>query len=385
MPTFDIVVTTIFEPAWLAGYLENIAAHGHADEVTIRIIADRKTPASVYAAADDARAKGFAIDCPSLDEQAEYVAKLRLPEGYIPWDSDNRRNIGFLRAWEHGADVLISIDDDNYCRADSDFVARHAVVGSPVGEGARVQVAGGSAWFNICELLRGDQQTAIYARGFPYSQRGAALAQLGPLDAETGARRVAVNAGLWLDDPDVDALSRLVLSPHVDSAIDADVVLAPGTWTPINTQNTSVHRDAMAAYYYVRMGYPLQGMRIDRYGDIWSGYLLERCAEHMGEVVRVGSPVAEHHRTPHNLFKDLYHELAGIVLTEEVLPWLRELRLTGTTYAETYRELADAIAADASTFKGFVWDEGGRDFFAETARCMTTWLDQLETLDGSRS
>jgi len=30
------------------------------------------------------------------------------------WNSDYRRNIGYLQAYASGADIIISIDDDNY-------------------------------------------------------------------------------------------------------------------------------------------------------------------------------------------------------------------------------------------------------------------------------
>jgi hypothetical protein len=124
-------------------------------------------------------------------------------------------------------------------------------------------------------------------------------------------------------------------------------------------------------------------MLIDRFGDIWSGYFLQRCVQHLDEVVRVGSPIAEHRRTTHNLFKDLYQELPGIALTEELLPWLREVTLTGTTYSEAYAELAELIAKDAHKFTGFLWDEGGREFLRATAKNMRTWLGAIGTISGS--
>jgi hypothetical protein len=374
----DIVVTTIFEPAWLAGYLDNLRRHGHEASVTLRIICDRKTPASVYAAAGQARAAGFRIDCPTLDEQADYLRKLGLPEDFIPWNTDNRRNIGFLRAWESGADRLISIDDDNYCRADSDFVGEHQVVGRKASELAGQRLATGEAWFNICALLQGGHRDPIYPRGFPYRarQQASAAALSAGADGVAG-RRIAINAGLWLDDPDVDAITRLAQRPRITAADDAGVLLAPETWSPINTQNTALLRAAVPAYYYVRMGYPLQGLKIDRFGDILSGYFVQACAKHLGDLVRVGGPVADHRRTPHNLLKDLYHELAGIALIEDLLPWLQELRLEGSDYPAVYASLADALDAQAERFRGFVWDEGGREFLRETAGCMRVWLATL--------
>lgn len=384
LPTFDIVVTTIFEPAWLDGYLDNIRAHGHEKSVTIRIICDRKSPPSVYEAARRAAKLGFSIDCPDLDDQQRYLKRLGVPDDFIPWNTDNRRNIGYLRAWEHGADVLISIDDDNYCRPDSDFIASHSVVGARADDGRDSKYVFGSPWFNICSLLHDDSGSPIWARGFPYSERkDQKPPEEGALPAAVADAKVAVNAGLWLDDPDVDAVTRLAQRPYVDTAEDVDLILAPGTWTPINTQNTALHRDAIPCYYYVRMGFPVKGMLIDRFGDIWSGYFLQRCAQQLGEVARIGAPVADHRRTTHNLFKDLYQELAGIVLTEEILPWLRELRLSTGTYRDAYAELADAVAEQSDKFTGFLWDEGGREFLRATSSHMKTWLAAIDTLPGA--
>lgn len=381
MRRFDIVVTTIFEPAWLAGYLDNIRLHGHTDAVTIRIICDRKTPAGVYEAANAAVSRGFQVDCPNLIEQETYLNRLGVPQDFIPWNTDNRRNLGYLRAWESGADVLISIDDDNYCRSESDFITAHSVVGQPCGAFREVKLASGSEWLNICSLLHGDYDTPIYARGFPYSARGGGqTAELGELRGPLADQLVVANAGLWLDDPDVDAISRLALRPLVNSADDINAILGPDVWSPINTQNTALHRSAIPAYYYIRMGFPLRGMRIDRFGDIWSGYFLQACARAVGEAVRVGAPVADHHRQTHNLFLDLHQELAGIVLTEDLLPWLRELKLASDNYTGAYAELADALAEQADRFTGFIWDDGGRAFLRETAMHMRTWLRTIQML-----
>ena len=378
----DIVVTTIFEPQWLAGYIENIAAHDRREDVTIRIICDRKTPQSVYAAAEDARERGFLVDCPTLDEQTDYLHRLGL-DTFVPWNTDNRRNVGFLRAWESGAEVLISIDDDNYCRAEYDYIGEHHVVGSAVGDLRDHAGATDAPWFNICTLLDIEPAAPVYARGYPYAaKRADAHASLQQSFDGDAASVVAINAGLWLDDPDADAITRLALSPHVRGASSTPVLLGPRTWSPVNTQNTALIRDAVPAYYYVRMGFELHGMKIDRFGDILSGYFVQACAKQLGHVVRVGSPVVDHRRTPHNLFKDLHEELAGVILLEDLVPWLQDLKLTAGDYAGAYAELADRLSEIAPSFTGMVWDQGGREFLTETADCMRTWLGVIETLSG---
>ncbi len=370
-----IVLTTIFEPAFLPGYVDNLRRHGRRESASIIIIPDRKTPASVFRAAEAARTEGFDVRCPILEEQERFVSRLGLPDGFIPWGSDNRRNVGYLMAIEEGFDVLISIDDDNYCPAETDFVGAHQVVG---GSCEDRHVFSGDGWFNVCNLLESDVKTELFARGFPYSARlNRREVSSRPPDP---ALTVAVNSGLWTADPDVDAVSRLSLGPHILSFKGESVVLAPGTWSPINTQNTALTREAARAYYYVLMGQPVRGGCIDRYGDILSGYFVQKCAQHLGQAVRFGTPVAEHRRTPHNLLDDLYHELPGIMLLEELLPLLMEQRLEGADYPAAYASLAALLADAAAGFKGALWDEGGRDFIAAAAAAMRVWLDAVKTL-----
>ena len=312
--------------------------------------------------------------CPTLDEQETFLARFPSMAGRIPYNTDNRRNIGFLMALDRGAEVLISIDDDNFVLDDVDFVGEHLVTGQTI---ELETLESSDQWFNICSLLHSSTKDDIFPRGFPYFARRneRTLRQ-----ERADAARVVINAGLWLSDPDVDAMTRLTQAPHIRSAEAHSIRLGDHTWTPINTQNTSITRDAIPAYYYVRMGFSLGGLRIDRYGDILSGYLLAKCVKTRGDAIRIGSPIADHRRTPHNLFKDLYHELAGMVLLDDLLPWLIDAKISGTSYRELYASLADAIEKKSASMSGFVWDEGGRDFLVETAGHMRAWLDAVAVI-----
>ncbi|MBI3866661.1 MAG: hypothetical protein HY290_32675 [Planctomycetia bacterium] len=364
----SIVCTTIFPPNFLEGFLAEIRESGCRETTTIYIIGDRKTPESVWKATAHARRNGFRVECPTLEEQESFLARIAAPADFIPYNSDNRRNVGFLMALESGCDVLISIDDDNFCRPGGEFLKSHDVVGS---SGQNRFVRSSDGWFNICSLLQGPEGPPIFPRGFPYAAQRQAR-QVEFISAENPIP-IAMNAGLWLDEPDVDAIYRLCRGGKMTAFTEAGVLLGPEIWSPINTQNTALTREAALTYYYVRMGFPLKGLSIDRFGDILSGYLTQKCVKHMRHAVRVGSPVLDHHRTPHNLFKDLYHELAGIVLIEDFLPFLKELRLEGTGYLDAYDSLAARISESAAKFTGFIWDDGGRDFLREMSASMTTW------------
>jgi len=363
-----IVVTTIHAPAFLQSYVANLRTHGRTEEVAVFIIPDRKTPHSVSCAAQKARLDGFDVRCPGIQEQEQFLGKLALPEEFIPWNSDNRRNVGFLMALDAGCEVLISIDDDNFCLPDVDFIGEHGAVGK---EALCAEVSSSDGWFNVCSLLQADLPVEVFPRGFPYSARRSERVTQTSSPADPAV--VAANAGLWLRDPDLDAVSRLALDTKTRSWTGESRVLAPDTWSPVNTQNTALTREAATAYYYIRMGYPAGGLRIDRFGDILSGYFLQKCAKRLGHAVRVGSPVVEHRRTPHDLLQDLTHEMPGILLLEDLLPWLKEASLEGATFIETYCSLAEHLAAARSSFRGFIWEAGGRDFLLATSEAMRTW------------
>jgi glycosyltransferase involved in cell wall biosynthesis len=157
-----IVVTTIFEPLFLDGYVANLRRFGH-ENVDIIVIIDRKTPASVAE-----RCAQYGLICPTLDEQEAFLARFPSMAGRIPYDSDNRRNAGFLMALDRGAELLISIDDDNYCIDDVDFVSEHLAAGRTIDAAATESDDG---WLNICSLLQSSTKDEIFPRGFPYFAR----------------------------------------------------------------------------------------------------------------------------------------------------------------------------------------------------------------------
>ncbi|HET6426660.1 MAG TPA: hypothetical protein VFG20_23410 [Planctomycetaceae bacterium] len=372
-----IVATTIFEPKFLAGFEDSLSAFGRLNEVRLYVIPDHKTPSTVSEAAAAARERGFRVICPSLAEQDEFLKRLGAPSDFIPYNSDNRRNVGFLMALDAGCEVLISIDDDNFALPGEDFIGGHHVVGSSSSD---PQVRSSDRWFNICSLLESDAGKNVFPRGFPYAAQNEQRTI--SFDAAAASVPIAMNAGLWLDEPDVDAACRLTRRPKITGFAGPNVVLGPEVWSPINTQNTSLTREAALTYYYIRMGFPLQGLRIDRFGDILSGYLTQKVIKHLGHGIRIGTPILDHRRTPHNLFKDLYHELAGMVLIEEFVPWLQDVKLSGSTPLAAYAALAEEMTAMATRPRGFVWDEGGREFIAETAGLMQTWVRIVQQFGG---
>ncbi|WP_171165594.1 hypothetical protein [Streptomyces sp. I05A-00742] len=367
--TIDIVITTIGNGSFLEHYTDTLAEGG----ARLVVIPDRKTPRSFHDACERARARGATIVSPDVEEQDRLLAKLGVPD-LIPYDSDNRRNIGYLLSYLNGSAFAVSMDDDNL-PAVSPFLDEHRVVLR--GPARHRTVSADTGWFNACDLLT-VSPCRVFPRGFPYGPREA------PAEVTSAEETadVRVNAGLWLDDPDVDAVTRLAVRPRVTAYGGEAAVLAADTWCPVNSQNTAVHRDALPAYYFLRMGQPVGGAPVERFGDIFSGYFVAACAKHLGHAVRFGGPLVHHERNEHDLLHDLAVELPAIRFMDELLDWLREFRLQGGDYPTAYASLSHGLQDFAEQARGPAWTPEARAFLHRTAHLMRTWLAAVRRADG---
>lgn len=368
LPHAALVLTTIADPVILDDYLKNFERFGHLERVAMFIIPDRKTPSSVFERCAKLRHAGLQVACPTLEEQEMFLRRFDGLSRLIPYNSDNRRNVGFLMALESEAEFMISIDDDNYCLPNEDFFAAHSIVAGETVCGCSINSSSG--WLNICEMLVTEPAVKIYPRGFPYFARHKSQ----DVWHTTQQGRVHMNAGLWLSEPDLDAMTWLVSPVRATGMRGDSVLLGDRTWSPINTQNTAIHRDVIVSYYYIRMGYPLGGMVIDRFGDVISGYFSQACVRHLGNLIKVGTPIAEHRRNSHDYMKDAANEFACIRVFEDITEWLVDFKLEGANYFEAYASLADGLQDAVESFSGIVWNDSTRGYFHQMAYCMRQWI-----------
>ena len=232
-----------------------------------------------------------------------------------------------MKAYFDGAKVIITIDDDNFVEGGDDFIGRHSVVGK---EKSLITLSSSSGWFNVCELLEEEQDLPFYHRGFPWGKR--AFSPIARTHENTG--KVVVNAGLWLDAPDIDAITWLNLPIKVTKMSDKypkGVVLDIGTWSPFNSQNTALAREIIPAYFL--------SPHIGRYDDIWASYIVKRIADYFGHYINYGFPLVRQKRNPHNYFNDLKKEQLGMELTDDFVDSLKGLELKGVDYQECFIEI----------------------------------------------
>lgn len=373
-----IVFTTIFVPHVLEDLRLNAERYGHLDQVKVWVVGDRKTPAEARLLSEAATRQGLETVYLGMEEQDAWGKKF--PDFYrcLPYDNETRRNLGYLRAMEEGCATLICIDDDNYPTQD-DFIGGHLHTGRPVATKTIHEPAG---YHNVCEYLRMVPNRAIFPRGFPFRLRGHSNAAE-PTEAGPGAR-IGVTAGLWLKEPDIDATAWL--NGRVESVGytgPEHFVLDQETWSPINTQNTSVVSELIPAFLCVPMGHEVPGGKIQRYGDIWGGYFLQAIMRGTHYHTSFGRPLVEHRRNPHNYVDDLRYEYWGMILTDWITDLLRtEFRPTSSRITERVLELGDFLRG-AACGKMPAWCPAEvQQFLLLTARSLSEWAAVCQIIEG---
>jgi hypothetical protein len=364
-----IVFTTIFKPDVLTELQTNLSRYNHLDQVKIWVVGDRKTPPEAAQLSAQVSAQG--LETEYLDIEAQDKWGQRVAEFYnrIPYNNETRRNIGYLCALEAGCETLLAIDDDNF-PTDDDYLAGHLRTGQQWSQPLTSESTG---FHNICEYLTFEPSRPIFPRGFPFNLRGSINAPQQVTSQQPAT--IGVTAGLWLKEPDIDATTWI--NGKVTSTAytgPETVVLTQDTWTPINTQNTSVVRELVPAFLCVPMGFDVPGGKIQRYGDIWGGYFLQAIMKDTPYFVSFGQPLVEHRRNPHNYVDDLRHEFWGMILTDWLLQLLREeFHPTSSSIVDRVDELANFLRESAAEKLPAWAPESVKEFILWTAENLRTW------------
>jgi hypothetical protein len=223
-----------------------------------------------------------------------------------------RKNIGYLAAIRGGAQWIVDTDDDNLPRPEF-FLPRRRT--------CRVKTLSVSGWVNVYAYFA---EVRIWPRGLPLpvvNEPVPAYDSLPTTDADC-----PIQQGLADDNPDVDAIYRLVLPLPVRFRTDRRLALAGGTWSPFNSQNTSWHRDAFPLLY-------LPATCTFRLTDIWRGLVALRVARDNGWSLLFHEPTVWQERNEHDLMSDFAGEVPGYLHNARLAAALDELELAPGTAA----------------------------------------------------
>jgi len=338
----SIVTTTIHKPVLLKDYCQNARDFGHKD-VNFIVIGDKKTPSEVALFCRELqKTYGYEVFYYGIQEQLELLKDFPALLEYLPFNSIQRRNIGLLQAYRLGSEVIITIDDDNFLIEGQDFIGSHSII---MEEKEFDCISSSSGWFNVCEMLKDENDLPFYHRGFPLGKRWLQS----QIRREKRRGKIVVNAGLWLDDPDIDALTRINLpikAKQMSQEYGKGIALGSDTWSPFNSQNTALRREVIPAYFLSPV--------IGRYDDIWASYIVKRIANQLGHYIHFGLPLVRQQRNPHNLWKDFDQERLGMETTDMFVETLNNLKLTGKNYQECFAEIWEGLRQNSFSPGNFV-------------------------------
>lgn len=341
MSNTAITITTINIPTFIEGICENIKTFGHSSDTSILVIGDMKTPTETKDYCEKTGSKfGVAIEYMGIKEQEEALSGHKKLLDLFPYNTPDRVILGGMLSYIRGCDRSIAVDDDNFM-TEHDFVGYHSITGT---ESDLKLIKNECGWFNVHSALEEEHNIPFYPRGFPWKQRNP---ESNKTTYQSQKARVVVNQGLVLEDPDIDAISRLfwpIRATGMSSEFDPQFGLFPGTWSPFNYQNTSLCRELIPLYY--------RPISTQRNADIWTAYLFNKLAEHFGDVITFGQPLVKQIRNVHDLWDDLDIELINNRATDYLITILRNVSLTEKTYFEALGELLNKSQKEIDGMEG---------------------------------
>jgi len=286
-----VVVTSIAGPNKALG---DLALGCRERSYHFVVIGDQASPAEFHIEG---------CDFYSLDRQKQTGFKFALS---CPTRHYARKNIGYLLAIRNGASIIVETDDDNI-PSQQFWVERQRIQKAPVLEK--------SGWINIYRFF---SDRNIWPRGFPLEQL---QGQIPPYESLNIAEiDCPIQQGLVDDNPDVDAVYRLILPLPQILRKDRRIALSEGSWCPFNSQNTAWWPDVFELLY-------LPSCCSFRMTDIWRGFIAQRIAWLNGWAILFHEPDMKQQRNVHNLLHDFNDEIPGYLHNSEIRQALESLPL----------------------------------------------------------
>jgi len=241
-------------------------------------------------------------------ELLTYEAQLKLPyrlAKLLPTNHYSRKNIGYLIANTHGAEMLYETDDDNaplpsWTWRQPEVTARHL---------------NGFGWMNVYKLFSSE---SIWPRGLPLTHTQTIPSVETP--ETTRVAQALIQQGLANGSPDVDAIWRLLRDSHITFQNATSVMLSKEQWCPFNSQSTWWCIQAFPLLY-------LPSFCSFRMTDVWRSFIAQRCLWAFGSSVAFHSAEVFQERNVHDLMRDFKDEVPGYLQNDKIASILTTLKL----------------------------------------------------------
>lgn len=232
----------------------------------------------------------------------------------------SRKNMGYLAAIHNGCDIIYETDDDNIpyneWNFDMGFVCNNMLLSS-------------EKFANIYGYLSGEK---IWNRGFPLNYITKDIQYT--MCLSTG-KRVGVWQTLIDQDPDVDAIYRLVFNKLCCFNVPKSFVLDNNTYAPFNSQSTFWSKECFPYMYF-------PSTVSWRFADILRSYITQRLLRQDNLHLGFSKSIVYQNRFRQDYMKDFVDEFqmySDVLKTIEIL----DLCILGTNKIENLRRLYCAL------------------------------------------
>lgn len=310
-----IVVTTINYPTDAlknelakTRYIEKLRTLSTLPDWKLLVVADKKTP------------KDWELpNCEFLSVEKQLNLDYEITK-VLPWNHYCRKNIGYLYAIEHGAQVIYDTDDDNYIQDGIQWFDEYFMVS--LAENVD-KVVNPYAYFG---------QPTVWPRGYPLN----AVTTKKSLHFTKTDVRSPIQQGVVNKEPDVDAIFRLTRGEYVDFEFQDPIALPKGSMCPYNTQNTIIH---YSAFWSLLIPHKTSF----RVCDIWRGYIMQRLLWDIGAVLSFFYSDVVQERNDHNLLKDFEDEIDLYLKSGHLVDFLIDWHSDETTIFDRLRALTNDL------------------------------------------
>src|SRR3989338_2120725 len=283
-----IVITSINKPT------KAIKKIGKLKNFITIIVGDKKTP-------KDWRV----INTEFLSIEDQYTKYPKLARA-IPANHYARKNLGYLESIKKASKFIYETDDDGF---PNKFFPNFYTKVTTLDEVSSPQV------LNIYALFT---KKKVWPRGFPLNFINKKITY------QATKRKIFpyIQQSLADLDPDVDAIYRLTIGKKIRFEKNKSFTLAKNTFCPFNSQNTYWHKKAFPLLY-------LPSSVSSRVTDIWRGYIAQRVLWELDGQLIFLSPCCYQIRNKHNLLNDLHEEADCYLKSENLINYLKLLKLKG--------------------------------------------------------
>jgi hypothetical protein len=285
-----LVITTINKPN---KNINSFSSNSKKKKWDLIIIGDKKSP------------KDFKIPYGKYLSIKDQL-KLNLKFAKIcPVNTYGRKNIGYLLAIRKN-NIIIETDDDNFPKK-SFFLNKKT--------NHQTRKIKNSGWINIYDFFL-NKKEFIWPRGIPLDE----LENKIRIDKKKTSKSFLLQQGVCENNPDVDAIYRLIKKIPFRFKNANDIALGKNSWCPFNSQNTVWHEIAFPLLY-------LPAFTTFRMADIWRSFIAQRiCWENNWSILHSNSTVT-HKRNDHDLMKDFKDEIPGYLNNKNIVESLIKLKL----------------------------------------------------------